>query len=48
MVKKKVNIAAKKSKREYYFNSFNECRNDIKRNWDMIKVLMGIKYQIKT
>ena len=41
--KKMVNITVKKSKREYYFNAFNQCRNDIKRNWDIIRGLMGNK-----
>ena len=29
-----VIIAVKKSEREYYFNAFNQCTNDMKRNWN--------------
>ena len=32
VIKKMVDIAVKKSEREYYFNAFNQCRNDMKRN----------------
>ena len=39
--KKLVNSTIKKAKFNYYQEAFNQCKNDMKRSWSLIKGLMG-------
>ena len=39
--KKKLTKVIKSAKKQYFFNYFNSCRNDVKRSWKGIKTLIG-------